>query len=360
MKQKVGTFSSQIMILVLAAFIFLAMIQVAKAQAQTSGTPSWDDAMKKSFQQMGAGKNPKGIYLAQGANQNSQMTGNVARGNTLSMKMPQRSGLSKFLEKTTLSYYQQFLGPTLGGPSGQTYNIYQEGINTPRSGQAPLQSFHALNLRYQFNPDWAIGTSIAVANGYTEEVRTRDNRINSPRVDWFNARAYLSIPSLKTPIGTFFTTLAFEAPTSSISKGDDMTYGYVISENLAFNMPNMKWVAGLTGQIYRINYIDNIKRTQGMAPIQLQTLIVSGGPYLNYRFNDSWMLGSSVIMDWDQKGIQTGSREFGANLPHRARVTASYFPRSIKYLTSVGVFSQALLKYRSDTTVMGAEFGVKF
>lgn len=357
MKQKISTFSSQILLLVFAGVVFLLMMQLANA-GQVSRTPSWDEVMKKSFQDIKS--DPNGIYLAQGANQNQQVNGSVGRATTLNMKMPQRSGLSKFLEKTNLSYYQQFLGPTLGGPSMQTYNVFQEGINVPRSGQAPMQSFHALNLRYNFNSDWAIGSTISMANGYTEEVRTRDGRTNSPKPEWFNTRAYLSLPSWKTPIGTFFTTLAFEVPTSSISKEDDMTYGYVISENLAFNMPNMKWMAGLTGQMYRINYMNNIKRTPGFAPIQLQTLIFSGGPYLNYRLNDRWMLGSSVALDWDQKGIQTGSREFGNNLPHRGRLTASYFPSSIKYLTSVGVFSQALLKYRSDTTVLGAEFGVRF
>lgn len=360
MKQKISSFSSQILIVILASFILLFMVQVAQA-SQTSRTPSWEDSMKRSFQKMGLAKDKSGVYVAQAANRQSQQPGtNPARKNTLSMKMPQKSGLSKLLEDFSLSYYHQFLGPTVGGPSGQTYNIYQEGINQPGTGQAPMQSFQSFNLRYQINDDWAVGTTLAFANGYTEEVTFEDGRKNTGETEFFNARAYVALPALKTPIGSFFTTLAYEAPTSNISKADGMTWGYFISETFALNMPSMKWSAGINGSYYRINYRDNLKRTPGFRPVQLQTAIINVGPYLNYRINDSWQLGSTVVFDWDQKGVQTDSREFGGNLSDRARVTATYYPNSIKYLTSVGVFSQALLNFSTETTVLGAEFGLKF
>ncbi len=368
MKQKSSTFSSQILIVTLTAIIFLFMIQMARAESganSNSQLQSWEEALKKSFKSMGLPKNP-GRYLAQaGANQNQQTNSygsgvNTRGGNTLAMKMPQKSGFSKFIEKTNLNYYQQFLGPTLGGPSGQTYNPFQETAGVANSGQAPLQSFHAMSVRYNINNDWAIGTSIAMANGYTEDVRSSAGTINAAKPQWFNARAFLNLPAWNTSIAKFYTTLAYEAPTSSISKNDGMTFGYVISETMSFNLPSVKWTAGLTGQLYRINYKSNIKRQPGLNPVQLQTMIVSGGPYVNYRFNDNWMLGSTVILDWDQKGVQTGSREWSNNLPHRGRVTATYFPSSLKYLQSVGLFSQALLKYRSDTTVVGAEFALRF
>jgi hypothetical protein len=369
MKQKSSNLSSQVLILTLAAIISLFMVQMARAQTgantNNSQMQSWEDALKKSFTKMGLPKDP-GRYLAQAsANQNQQTysTGsgiNTRGGNTLTMKMPQKSGLSKFLEKTSVSYYQQFLGPTLSGPGGQTYNVFQETANVPNSGQAPIQSFHAMSVRYAINNDWAIGSSVAMANGYTQDVVNRAGSVNKAQPQWFNARMFVNLPSWKTSPATFFTTIAYEHPTSSISKNDGMTWGYVISENVSFNLPSLKWTAGLTGQIYRINYNHNVKRAPGMQPTQLQTMIVSGGPYVNYRFNDNWMLGSTVIVDWDQKGLQTGSREWGNNLPHRGRLTATYFPSNIKYLQSVGLFSQALLKFRPNTTVVGAEFALRF
>jgi hypothetical protein len=89
-------------------------------------------------------------------------------------------------------------------------------------------------------------------------------------------------------------------------------------------------------------------------------MIVSGGPYLNYRFSDKWMLGSLLTFDWDQRGLQTSSQEFNNNLSDRGRVTLSYFPQKLKYLQSVGVFSQALLKFRPETTAFGADFSLRF
>lgn len=363
MKIKTQIFSSQILILFLfACFAMLTMIQVAEAQS-ASRNPNWGDSIKNSFKKMGLKHNQNGALIAQAANRQSQSNApsNVARGNSLHMKMPQKSGIAKMLENFSLSYYHQFLGPTVTGTSGQTYNVYQEAINKPGSGQAPMQSFQSMNLRYQINDDWAIGTTLALANGYTDDVNQPDGSVNKSETLFFNARAYVSLPSLRTPIGTFFTTVAFEAPTSNISKEDDMTYGYFISESFALNLPNSSWMAGINGSYYRINYKNDVKIIPGQDPIQLQTAIINVGPYLNYRVNDSFQLGSTIVFDWDQKGVQTSSREFGGNLSDRARLTGTYFPNGkIPYLTSVGVFAQALLNYSSDTTALGAEFALRF
>lgn len=362
MKSKAQIFSSQILILLFASLAMLTMIQAANAQS-ASRNPNWGDSMKNSFKKMGLKHNENGALIAQAANRQSQTNAptNVARGNSLTMKMPQKSGIAKIMENFSLSYYHQFLGPTVSGPSGQTYNVYQEGINKPGTGQAPIQSFQSMNLRYQINDDWAVGSTLALANGYTDDVVQPDGAVNSSETVFFNARAYVSLPSLRTPIGTFFTTVAVEAPTSNISKEDDMTFGYFISESFALNLPNSNWMAGINGSYYRIHYKNDVKIVPGQAPIQLQTAIINVGPYLNYRINDSFQLGSTVVFDWDQKGVQTSSREFGGNLSDRARITGTYFPNGkVPYLTSVGVFAQALLNYSSDTTALGAEFALRF
>lgn len=344
--------------------LFGGLVLLSSAQAQmASRTPNWEDSMKRSFNKMGLGHTKTGALVAQAANRQSQTNApsNVARGNSLQMKMPQKSGIAKMLENFSLSYYHQFLGPTISGPSGQTYNVYQEGINQQGTGQAPIQSFQSMNLRYQFNPDWAIGATLALSNAYTDDVVTTSGSTNRAQTEFFNARAYVSLPSLRTPIGTFFTTVAFEAPTSNISKEDDMTYGYFISESFALNLPNSSWMAGINGSYYRLHYKNDVKIIPGQTPIQLQTAIINVGPYLNYRINDSFQVGSTVVFDWDQKGVQTSSREFGSNLSDRARITGTYFPNGkIPYVTNIGVFAQSLLKYSSETTALGAEFALRF
>lgn len=345
MKMKRSPLTSQIMILMLAAVVLLVMVQAANAQ-NFDGTP----------------------VVAQVRSNDSAISSPSNQAQVLQVKMPQKSLARRLWDNTTFSYYQQFLGTNLEGGS-ETYNVFQEGLDSPGSGKAPVQSFHAVNLRHQINTDWAVGATLSAVNGYSDDVVNRDrngmNSVATSDTEFFNARAYVALPSWKFDFGTLYTTLSYEAPTSNISKEDDMRWGWVAAQSFAFNLPDIRWNAGIMGQVYRIYYKTNVKPPPfapelGGRPTPLQTMIVSGGPYVNYRFNDNWMLGSIVTFDWDQRGVQSGSRDFNNNLSDRARATLSYFPRRIKYLQSVGLFTQALLKFRPDTTAVGADFAVKF
>jgi hypothetical protein len=307
--------------------------------------------------------------VAQSSNQGSYQNDNSNRAQVLQMGMPKKSLGRRILENTTLSYYQQFLGPTPVGSGAETYNVFQEGIDSPGTGRAPLQSFHAANLRHQLTPNWAFGATLSAVNGYTREVQNVNDRgdvyTNTPDWLFFNARGYVSVPALRLSFGTLYTTLSYEFPTSNISKEDEMRWGWVAAQSFALNLPSVRWSAGLMGQVYRIYYENNVKPPPfapelGGRPTPLQTLIVSGGPYLNYRFSDRWMLGSIVTFDWDQRGVQSSTRDFNNNLSDRARMTLSYFPQRFRVLQSVGLFSQALLKYRPETMALGADFSLRF
>jgi hypothetical protein len=306
---------------------------------------------------------------------------NIPRGSVLSIKMPQRSLMRKLKEDTTLTVYQKFLGPTAAGRSDQTYNVFQASGSGPeqKSGRAPIQSFHAANLRHQINSDWAVGASLAATKGYAAAVTNKNGDINAPKDQFFNARAYVSIPSLNTRLGSLFTTLSYEAPTSIISRQEDMRYGWVVAQTFSFKLPSFKWSAGLNGQIYRMYYQNNVKTTPvrftGDGPLKgqictlcspnvqdMQTLILSIGPYVNYQLNDHWLTGSALIFDWDQHGSQAATTHFNNNLPHQGRAFLTYFPSGamLKNLASVGVFTQTILKFRPDTTAFGAEFTLRF
>ncbi len=322
---------------------------------------------------------------ASGQQQNSQNQNNSSlmnsnnfsegnNGNVISIKMPQRGLWQKLREDTSFTYYQQFLGPTGKGPSSETYNVFQSaGVgNEKNSGRAPVQSFHAFNLRHQINPNWAVGTSLAVSKGYGSEVTNKNGDVNTPDNQFFNARAYVNLPAARFNSGTLFSTISYEAPSSVISREQDMTWGWVVAETYAIKLPSYKWTTGFTAQAYRMYYKENTRvrpyffpdGTQSTIPTvtEMQTLIVSGGPYLNYQATENWLLGSAVVLDWDQRGGQTNTTKYNNNLPHRGRLSASYFPYSqtFKQLASVGVFAQALLKFRPETTAFGAEFSLKF
>lgn len=304
--------------------------------------------------------------LAQSINQSSLQGQTSNLSQSVQVTIPKKSFGKRLIENTSLTYYQQFLGPTASGSMSETYNVFQEGIDSPGSGRAPLQSFHAFNLRHQLNSDWAIGSTFSVVNGYTSDVENKDSKDNTFKNSsdsmFFNTRAYVSLPPLKFNSGTLFTTLSYEHPTSNISKEDEMRFGFVAAQSFALKLPSLKWNAGLSGQIYRIYYKNNVKAPPfvGGNSTPLQTMILSTGPYANYRFNDYWMIGSVVTFDWDQRGIQTSTTKFNNNLSNRARASLTYFPQKIKYLQSVGLFTQALLDFSPETTAFGFDMSVKF
>lgn len=338
MKEKLSGASSQILILALAGILLLLTIQMAKAQSVSTG-----------------------------ANANSQNS--LQGNNVITTKMPKKSFGGMLKERTSLSYYHMFLGPTLGGPSNETYNVFQEGTDQPDTGRAPLQSFQSALLRFDFSPSWGVGASLAMSNGYTNEVVNTDPRgnvVNTPDSQFYNARAHLYVPGLDIGFANLYTTFSYEAPTSVISRDDNMNMGLVLTNNLAFKSDlSSKFSGGVTGQIYRMFYgHNNQKKIPGCdpdvcIPTQLQTQIITISPYVNYRISDKWNFGNMAILDWDQRGVQANSREFNNNLPHRIRSTISYYPQRF-FITNVGVFAQAMMKFRPSTTAIGAEVALRF
>lgn len=326
MKLKKLNISSQLLILLLAGLVMGFMLQMAQAQTLNPG---------------------------QSLNQAQVIQTNV----------PGTSLGDTLRTNTTLGYYHQFLGPTVSGPNGETYNVFVEG-------KSPYQSFHAANLRYAITPDWAMGVSLAATTAYGDSVTDSKTgyKTTNLRDEFYNARAFVALPAFKTKLGSLFTTVSYEAPTSVVSRRNDMQYGGVLAQSFAIALPSIKWTAGVSWQYYRMVYKNNIQNVaanayfQGSVPekIARQTTIVSGGPYMTYRHNDNWGMNSSMIFDWDQRGKQTGTASFNNNLPDRARLGVSYFPTKFKQIANVGIFTQALVKYTAETHAVGAEFALKF
>ncbi len=328
--RKTTTMSSQILILILAGLVLSLMVQFAQA----------------SDNNLTSNNN----LVANAGNNNINQTSNQTQ--ILQVQMPQKSLKRKLMEDTSFSYYYQLLGPTVAGGFNETYNVFQEGA-------APIQSFQAMNLRHQIDSNWSVGASLAFSDGYGKDVVTKEGYVNSAATEFYNARAYVGIHPIRTRFVNIYPTLMYEAPTSSLSRQQNMKYGGVAAANFAANLPSYKWSTGLLTQYYRTYYNNNVQQKPGYDPVNIQTTIFNVSPYLSYRFNDAWMLGGLATFDWDQRGNQTGSSKWNNNLPDRFRITGTYFPR-IKYLASVGLFTQALMNYTKETTVLGGEFTLRF
>ena len=308
MKSQKTNVSSQVLIVILAGLVMIFMLQVAQAQA-------------------------------------------------LQAELPQKSMVRKLMDNTSLGYYHQFLGPTVAGKGGETYNVFQEG-------RTAYQSFHAAILRYQLNPDWSFGASIAAVNAYGDTFTNQQSGYQSDtkvRDEFFNARAFVTTPAFKSILGTLFTTVSYEAPTSVFAKQNNQQYGLVLAQSFAFPIPGNKWTSGLMWQYYRMVFNKNVEQIGQSNFYNIhQTVIFSGGPYLAYRHNDNWGMNTSMTFDWDQRGNQTGTTQFNNNLPDRARLGVSYFPTKYKQIANVGIFTQTLIKYTANTQALGGEFSLKF
>lgn len=261
----------------------------------------------------------------------------------------------KITEQVTLSYYVSVMGPTLSGPTDRTYNVFLEG-------EAPQQLFHAFNLRWQMNPDWAVGVTIAGIQHYTDKVVTDEGFVNDNNRELFNMRTYVAVPRVNLgKFATMFNTFAIEWPTTPGSTANEMKYGLVLSQSLAFKLPPSKFAAGWLTQLIRYEYEKSTLPPPfpGGLPTPLQTTLFTTGPYMNYQLAPQWQIASLVSFDWDQRGNQTDKLEFNNNLPDRIRLALNYFFQTRPF-THVGLYTQALTNLRRDTTILGLDFSVKF
>jgi len=257
-------------------------------------------------------------------------------------------------EKLSLAYYFSLMGPSPGLPSDQTYNVFLEG-------NSPLQTFHAFNLRWQFNPDWAMGATLSGIHHFTGPVETDEGFTNDNTAELFNARIYLATPGIDVGFARAFHTFAIELPTTPGSRNDELKFGAVISQSLVFALPPSRFTAGWTTQFIRYRYARATLPPPfvGGLPTPLQTTLITMGPYANFQLAPQWQIASVVSFDWDQRGNETDTTELNNNLPDRARLALNYFFQTAPF-THVGVYTQALTKPTLDTTIVGFDFSLKF
>ncbi len=254
----------------------------------------------------------------------------------------------------SFSYYVSLMGPSPGLPIDQTYNNFLEG-------PSPLQLFHAVNLRWQFNPDWAIGATLAGIQHFTEPVETEEGFINDNNSELFNMRLYVAIPGYDWYFADAYHTFSLELPTTPGSRDDELKYGLVISQALAFALPPSALTAGWSTQFIRYKYTNHTLPPPfpGGLPTPLQTTLITTGPYVNLQLAAQWQLATSLSFDWDQRGDEAKTLEFNNNLPDRARMALNYLFRTAPF-TSAGIYTQIITQPTNDTTIFGLDLALRF
>jgi hypothetical protein len=258
-----------------------------------------------------------------------------------------KSFWKKLTQEVSLSYYVALMGPTITGPEMETYNIFLEG-------RGPMQTFHAMNLRWQFNSRWAVGTTLAGIHHINTDKRRNDNTL-------FDSRVYLATPGIDLGFARMFNTFSLELPTTQISRDNELKYGLVLSQAISFKLPPSRFSSGWLSQIIRYTYERKTLPPPfpGGFATDLQTTLVTTGPYLNYQLSSQWQIASLLSFDWDQRGSQQDTLRFNNNLEDRVRLALNYFFQT-KPFTHVGFYTQATTKLRDDKTIIGLDFSLKF
>jgi hypothetical protein len=262
---------------------------------------------------------------------------------------------NKFTQQFSLSYYLSMMGPTLNGPTNQTYNVFLDG-------KAPIQLFHGINLRWQFDPKWAVGFTTAGVQHITQTVTNDNGIVNNNDSSMFNSRFYLATPGVKLgSVASMFNTFAIELASTPGSVENEMKYGLVLSQSLTFKLPPSPLTAGWLTQIIRYKYHRATLPPPfiGGLPTPLQTTLITTGPYFNYQLAQQWQIATLLSFDWDQRGSQTDTLKFNNNLQDRVRLAINYFFQT-KPFTHVGFYTQALTNYSQATTIIGLDFSLKF
>lgn len=317
-----------------------------------------------------------GTVLAQSGGAGAATT--IAGAASQQITQPGPRPLQELGRALSFNYYFNFLGPSPGLGWGETYNVFRDSNNN-----SPYQMFHQFGLHYILNPRWSMGATLAAVNDVSKKVHngsyldlgpttsTADNRIrpsyNYNEREWFNARLYVNLPITNFTWGWLTTQFAWELPTSEDAKPsandpqNRLQYGLVLTNSLAFYMPNPKWAFGFTSQIiyYRYDKAEYDPFPGATTPTKKQTMLITVGPYLNYMLTDSWQLAGRITLDWDQQGVQ-GITEYNNNLPHFARFAVNRFWKD-SLVTQTGIYTQVMLEDAGlDRTVLGFDFSVRF
>lgn len=258
-----------------------------------------------------------------------------------------KSFWKRLTQEVSLSYYVALMGPTITGPELETYNIFLEG-------RGPLQTFHAVNLRWQFSRDWATGVTMAGIHHINTDKRNNDNTL-------FDSRVYIATPGIDLGFASMFNTFSVELPTTQISQDNRLKYGLVLSQAVSFKLPPSRFTAGWLSQLIRYDYERKVLPPPfvGGRPTNLQTTLLTTGPYLNYQLSPQWQLASLVSFDWDQRGTQQNTLHFNNNLEDRIRLAINHFFLK-KPFTHIGFYVQTITKPIDEKTIVGLDFSMKF
>jgi len=224
------------------------------------------------------------------------------------------NSIKKALSNFNFNYFTKYSGAALGGnySQGATFNRFDGGVQDGQDFDATgsYQLYQSFRLGYRFSNNWNLAYGVTFQENLSSDVEYKNiygnTNTRSNGKSYNNHRVSLFVPGiLNTSIGVMSTSYFYEMPNQG-SRNSGMKYGLGFQPTFRFysNVPTISF--GINSSFERYFYDDSAFNPQGV--------MLSLGPYLNYRINDRFTLKNGLNFDWDQKGDQVGTTTLGRNM----------------------------------------------
>jgi hypothetical protein len=245
----------------------------------------------------------------------SSVYANYANTNNMSIGV-NSSKLKKFVSNFNFNYFTSYTGPSIGGDykTNETFNRFDGGRDkndNELDNNGSTELYQSLKLGYTFKNRMVLSYGITMqerlkkdvqfqgSGGYTY-TRTNGRSYNGHRTSLF-------IPSIANfSFGWLSTTLFYQTPVAS-ERANETLYGYGIQPSIGFVSSVSGLSYGIAGTFERVVGRNETKNN-------FQGVKLSLAPYINYKLTERFTLKNSFDFDWDQKGSQIGTNDYGRNM----------------------------------------------
>ncbi len=232
-----------------------------------------------------------------------------------------KSSINKFLSNFNFNYFVSYTGPSLSGDykSNETFNRFSGGRDTDDNvldNTGSTQIFQSFKLGYTFKNRMNLSYGVTMQENLKDDVKfywpngqtgTRSNgeSYNGHRISLF-------VPSVLDLSFGWLSTSVFYQKAIAAERAQGTLYGYGIQPSFNFYSKVKNLYYGIGSSIERIVGKDERKTN-------FQGLRASITPRVSYKLSERFTLKSSLDFDWDQKGKQIGTLEFGDNMHNIGR-----------------------------------------